>query len=111
MKQPNPKSRHLDDLSQMFNALANSNRLAIVAQLLRQEMNVGDLATAVGLSQSALSQHLIKLKAAGLLQAKRDKQMQFYSIIAEPGSVLDKLLATDFLPVSQPIETNAFHGN
>lgn len=107
MKHSNPKSSHLDGLSKTLNVLANSNRLSIVSHLQYRDMNVGDLAKAVGLSQSALSQHLIKLKAAGLLQAKRDKQMQIYSLTVETGSMFDKLLSANVLPIPHTVETQA----
>ena len=107
MKHSNPKSSHLDEMSATLNALANPNRLSIISHLQYRDMNVGDLAKAVGLSQSALSQHLIKLKAAGLLQSRRDKQMQIYSLTVETGSMFDKLLSANVLPIRQTDETQA----
>lgn len=80
MKYPNPKCRHLDELSQTFNALANSNRLSIVSHLNARDMNVGELAEAVGLTHSALSQHLAKLKEAGLVQTRKERQMRYYGL-------------------------------
>ena len=104
MKHYNPKSSHLNEMSATLNALANPNRLFIIAHLQKQDLCVGALAKAVGLSQSALSQHLMRLKEAGLLEAKRDKQKQIYSLMVETGSMLDKLLSTDFLPVPPIVE-------
>lgn len=71
---------HLDDLSQTLFALANVKRLSILRQLKDHEMNVGTLAERVDLSQSALSQHLIRLKELGIVEARRDKQMRFYRL-------------------------------
>ena len=82
MKHPNPKSSHLDDLSQTFNALANPNRLSIVSHLKRGEMTVNALAIAVGLSQSALSQHLIKLRDTGIVEVRKHRQMRYYALTA-----------------------------
>jgi DNA-binding transcriptional ArsR family regulator len=107
VKQPNPKSIHLNELSKTFGALANPNRLSIVSHLRRGEMCVTALANAVGLSQSALSQHLIKLKAVGLLEAKRDRQMQIYSLTVETGSMFDTLLSANVLPIPHKDETQA----
>ena len=80
MKHYNPKSSHLNEMSQKLNALANPNRLFIIAHLQKQDLCVGALAKAVGLSQSALSQHLIRLKEAGFLEVRQDKQLRYYAL-------------------------------
>lgn len=80
MKHYNPKSSHLNEMSQKLNALANPNRLLIIAHLQKQDLCVGALAKAVGLSQSALSQHLIRLKEAGFLEVRQDKQLRYYAL-------------------------------
>ena len=46
-------------------------------------MAVGDLATAVGLSQSALSQHLARMREEGLVTTRREAQTIFYRIANE----------------------------
>jgi ArsR family transcriptional regulator, virulence genes transcriptional regulator len=60
-------------------AMANEKRLQILRVLALQETAVGDLAEQVGLSQSALSQHLAKLKAVNFVSARREAQNIFYS--------------------------------
>ena len=66
--------------------LANENRLLILCRLaLAREMSVNDLAEAVGLSQSALSQHLAKMREEGLLATRREAQTVFYRI-ADPNA-------------------------
>lgn len=80
MQTNNVKTPHLHDLSQKLFALANVNRLSIIMYLQHREMNVGTLAECVDISQSALSQHLIKLKALGLVEARKDKQMRLYRL-------------------------------
>ena len=74
-RSPNPKPQ-LNDLCQKFAILANCNRLAIVFHLIDREMGVGELAEAVGLSQSALSPHLQKMREAGLVAGRRHRQMR-----------------------------------
>jgi len=64
--------------------LANRRRLLIVCELLGGERSVGELADAVGLSQSALSQHLAKLRRTHLVATRRRAQTIFYSL-ADPG--------------------------
>jgi DNA-binding transcriptional ArsR family regulator len=64
-------------------AMANPNRLAILTLLQEQEHSVGSLCSAVGLSQSALSQHLAKLRAAKLVNTRRDAQIVYYRSASE----------------------------
>lgn len=75
----------------MMKLLSNERRLLILCQLVAEgEMTVGRMAEAVGLSQSALSQHLAKLRADGLLAARREAQTVHYRI-ADPNAA--RLLA------------------
>lgn len=61
--------------------LANDKRLLILCELLAsREVSVGPLADAVGLSQSALSQHLAKLRAEGLVETRRESQTIYYRL-------------------------------
>jgi DNA-binding transcriptional ArsR family regulator len=75
--------------------MSNAARLHVLTILVAGEMGVGQLAGLVGLSQSALSQHLGKLRAAGLVNTRRDAQAIFYSIkstrVAAVLSVLETL--------------------
>jgi len=62
-------------------ALANERRLMILCKLVEWgEGSVGSLAEAVGLSQSALSQHLAKMREEGIVAARRDAQTIWYRI-------------------------------
>ncbi len=58
---------------------ANSKRLEILSLLMREELSVNTLASLVGLSQSALSQHLAKLRCGGLVETRRERQTIYYS--------------------------------
>ena len=60
-------------------AIANARRLVILDIISQQETSVGSLAEQVGLSQSALSQHLAKLRSAKLVNTRRDAQTIYYS--------------------------------
>lgn len=64
----------------LLKALANEKRLLIVCLLVRGEKNVGDLEQQVGLSQSALSQHLARLRRDGVVETRREAQTIYYSI-------------------------------
>lgn len=65
--------------AEFLSAMANPKRLLILRSLVNQEMAVGVLANQVGLSQSALSQHLSKLRAQNLVTTRRDAQTIYYS--------------------------------
>jgi DNA-binding transcriptional ArsR family regulator len=65
--------------STVLAAMSNAKRLEILTALVGSEIPVGKLAAQVGLSQSALSQHLAKLRSAKLVETRRDAQTIFYS--------------------------------
>ncbi|MGC4024648.1 MULTISPECIES: ArsR/SmtB family transcription factor [Mesorhizobium] len=71
------------DAAKFLTALGNRKRLAIVGHLLDEEMSVNEIAEQVSLSQSALSQHLAKLRGLNLVQTRRDRQMIYYSCKSE----------------------------
>lgn len=68
-----------DRAADFLTILANAKRLLILSHLLEGEMPVTVIADKVGLSQSALSQHLAKLRGHGLVETRRDRQMIYYS--------------------------------
>ena len=72
-----------DEASQLLTAMANPKRLLILCNLLDQEMNVTDLGVRVNLGQSPLSQHLAKLRALGLVKARREGQQVNYSLASD----------------------------
>jgi DNA-binding transcriptional ArsR family regulator len=68
----------------MLKALANEKRLMILCKLLeRGEVGVMELSGEVGLSQSALSQHLAKMREEKIVGFRRDGQSIFYHV-ADP---------------------------
>lgn len=76
----------------MLKLLANAKRLMILCHLVKEAMPVGKLADIVGLSSSALSQHLAKMREQGLVDADRRGQMVYYSISStEAASILATL--------------------
>ncbi|HVZ53872.1 MAG TPA: metalloregulator ArsR/SmtB family transcription factor [Pseudolabrys sp.] len=73
--------RKAAEAAKLLKLLGNEHRLLILCRLsLRREMSVNELVEAVGLSQSALSQHLAKLREDGLLGTRRDAQTIFYHL-------------------------------
>jgi ArsR family transcriptional regulator len=68
----------------MLKALANEKRLMILCKLLENgEMSVMALTGEVGLSQSALSQHLARMRDENIVGFRRDAQQIFYHV-SEP---------------------------
>ena len=63
----------------LLKALANKRRLKIMYALSEGEKSVGELETIVGISQSALSQHLSRLRKEGIVNTRRSAQMIYYS--------------------------------
>ena len=76
-------AENADDAAALLALLANGKRLTIIEHLLEREMTVGAIAKKVSLSQSALSQHLAKLRSLNLVETRRDRQMIYYSCKSE----------------------------
>lgn len=67
----------------LLKAVANRNRLVILCELLKGERSVSALQSATGLSQSALSQHLARLREDELVATRRESQTIYYSLASE----------------------------
>lgn len=75
----------LDELAARLAILGNPNRLRmfhLLAEL--REVCVCDLADILGVSISAISQHLARFKAYGLVKTRRDAQTLYYSLASHP---------------------------
>ena len=80
------------EVADILRALANERRLMILCQLVEYgEATVGALVDAVGISQSALSQHLAKMRDEGIVTFRRESQTVWYRI-ADPR--IEQLFAT-----------------
>lgn len=87
------------DAAALMKALSNEYRLLILCHLVTQEeMNVGELVSKIGLSQSALSQHLAKLREQGLVTYRRDAQTLFYRLRDERAARVLVVLHQLFCP-------------
>ena len=72
-----------ESTAEFLTAFANSKRIQIMCEIISAELPVGVIAERVGLSQSALSQHLARLRGLGLVRTRRDKQTIYYSCASE----------------------------
>jgi DNA-binding transcriptional ArsR family regulator len=72
--------QHADAATRQLKALSNVNRLMILCILCERELSVTDLNELVDISQSALSQHLARLRDDQMVQTRRESQTIYYSI-------------------------------
>ncbi|MEO7067131.1 MAG: metalloregulator ArsR/SmtB family transcription factor [Rhodanobacter sp.] len=73
------------DASRLLRALGNAQRLRVLCLLVDHEMSVGQINEQLpDLSQSALSQHLAKLREEGLVLTRREAQTIWYSLESGP---------------------------
>lgn len=81
----------------LLSAMANAKRLAILKLLVTREITVTELSELVDLSQSALSQHLAKLRTERLVSTRRNSQTIYYSCnssaVKSVLSLLDEIAA------------------
>jgi DNA-binding transcriptional ArsR family regulator len=72
----------------LLKALANSSRLLILCELVQGERSVGELERRVGLSQSAMSQHLALLRRKGIVATRREAQSIYYSLASQEAAAV-----------------------
>ncbi|HSR65685.1 MAG TPA: metalloregulator ArsR/SmtB family transcription factor [Xanthomonadaceae bacterium] len=91
---PEAMRRHAGEAARLLKALGNEKRLQLLCLLVEGERSVGELNARLDLSQSALSQHLALLREDGLVRARREAQVVYYSLAPGPAHrVLDTLHA------------------
>lgn len=74
-----------EEASQLLRTLGNAQRLRVLCLLLDGEMSVGQINEQLPeLSQSALSQHLARLRNEGLVGTRREAQTVWYTLPAGP---------------------------
>lgn len=76
----------------LLKAVANRRRLVILCELLGGEKSVSALQATTALGQSALSQHLARLRADHMVTTRREAQTIFYSLASERVTKLIGLL-------------------
>jgi DNA-binding transcriptional ArsR family regulator len=91
-----PKPENMSQALQTLGALANEQRLQILCILAQDwEMTVGQLNEHLDLSQSALSQHLRKLKDQGYVESRKEGLNVYYRIAKDDVlQILDLLCKT-----------------
>lgn len=70
----------LKEIVNLLKALSNERRLVVMCALHKGEKSVGELEQIIGISQSALSQHLARLRSDGYVKTRRHAQTIYYSL-------------------------------
>lgn len=74
------KLERVDDLAELFKALADQTRLRIIHSLLNRELCVCDLSDVLGMQQSAVSHQLRVLRNLRIVKRRKEGKMMYYSI-------------------------------
>lgn len=67
-------------VAELFSALSDTSRVRMISVLAEREMNVGELAEAVSLSESAVSHQLRGLRQMRLVRARKEGRYVFYAL-------------------------------
>ena len=86
---PNAMRANSDAAARLLKALANPQRLRMLCLMVGNELTVGQLNDQLpDLSQSALSQHLARLREEGLVATRREAQSVWYSLPPGPAQAI-----------------------
>lgn len=82
--------------AEKLRAMAHPCRLCIIKGLMEKQCSVAKIQECLGLPQSTVSQHLSKLKAAGIIEGEKDGQKTCYSVVdKEAISIINALFKED----------------
>jgi ArsR family transcriptional regulator len=93
---PKQLAENAHQVAAILKQLSNPYRLMILCCLSESELTVGDLNQQIDLSQSALSQHLAKLRESKIVATRRESQTIFYRLSNEKIECLLKVLQDKF---------------
>ncbi len=99
-----------DAATALLKTLASPHRLMIVCRLLDGEHSVGELAAALDLRVSTVSQHLAVLRRERLVRARRDAQTIWYSVASKPARAVLETLFRLYCAPPPPISRNRARG-
>ena len=77
---PDELGAHAELAAGLLRAMGGKSRLLVLCNLVEGEKSVGELQRIVGLSQSALSQHLAVLRRMKLVETRRETQSIYYRL-------------------------------
>lgn len=100
------------EAASLLRALASECRLLVLCHLIESgELSVGELAKRVRLSQSALSQHLAKLREEELVTTRKEAQTVYYRVADPKAAQLLSLIHSLFCPTGSQEEVGHRNGN
>jgi len=91
------------DVAALLKVLSNHYRLMILCCITEGELTVGDLNQQIDLSQSALSQHLAKLRENNIVKTRRESQTIYYRIADPKILYLLQVLQDQFCPANTEV--------
>ena len=74
------KENTFTHLADLFSALSDPTRLRIISILLEGELNVGDIASQLGMTESAVSHQLRGLRQLHLVSSRKDGRQVYYAL-------------------------------
>ena len=86
--------QNVQEAAGLLKSLANPSRLLVLCALVNREHTAGELEALTELGQSAVSQHLAKLRKAGIVATRREAQRVIYSLSNPEVSALLETLHT-----------------
>ncbi len=86
------KNQSIEYVANVMKTLGDQNRLYIFSLLSKHELCVCEITAISHLSQSNVSQHLAKLKSAGLVKERRDAQWIYYSLNSQKNPVINEII-------------------
>ncbi|HFC30993.1 MAG TPA: ArsR family transcriptional regulator [Oceanospirillales bacterium] len=95
---------HATKAARLLKTLASESRLMILCALETKEYSVTELHQQIGLSQSALSQHLATLRREGMVKTRRESQVIFYSLAQHNTTRIIEVLSDLYCPTPEIIE-------
>ncbi len=90
--------KHAAAAAGLLKMLSNEHRLMICCALGEQELSVGEINERVPLSQSALSQHLAKLRDANLVVTRKDGLTVYYQLHGSEAIKIIQILKSIYCP-------------
>ncbi len=90
----------------LLKAMAHPQRLRALCLLVEGERSVGEINREVDLSQSALSQHLAKLREEGLVATRKEAQTVYYRLADGPAVAVIQALHDAYCPSDTPPSRN-----
>lgn len=94
----------LDAITETMRVLSNPHRLAVVCLLREGEFSVTEMNSVITISQAALSQHLTRLRKAGIVTYRSASQVNYYRINDQRVfALLDTLAAV----CPKPVDTDS----